>query len=74
MGEAKRRALYRKAQDDAAVAAYVALKQRQRASARKAAATRKANAEAKVARSEAAKRGAETRRMNRLNGPVQLGA
>ncbi|RYD61315.1 MAG: hypothetical protein EOP83_17345 [Verrucomicrobiaceae bacterium] len=62
MGEAKRRAQYRS--DQAAVAAYVALKQRQRAAAAKGVATKKAKAEAAVKRSEAAKRAAATRRLN----------
>lgn len=62
MGEAKRRAQYRAEQ--AAVAAYVALKQRQRAAAAKGVATKKAKAEAAAKRSEAAKKAAETRRIN----------
>jgi hypothetical protein len=64
MGEAKRRALYRSAVEAAEVAAYVALKQRQRAAAAKGVATKKAKAEAAVKRSEAAKRAAATRRAN----------
>jgi hypothetical protein len=72
MGEAKRRAFYR--QHVLLVAQAQAERLKRSESAKKAAATRKANAELAAKRSEAAKRGAATAKARRAAAAPQASA